>query len=386
MPGQHAYITQSSVCLPGAPVGNDAIETWLGQIGQRPSRARRIILRNNGIRQRHYAIDPETGLATMSNAQLTASAVRGLAGSHFALNDIECLATGTSLPDQLMPNHGVMVHGELAIPPCEVVSTSGICTSGVAALKYAWLSVVSGQTRNAVSTGSELVSPVLHARNFSREDEARVAAIESQPEIAFEKDFLRWMLSDGAGALLIQDTPRRDGLSLRIEWIELTSHANELPACMYAGAQKLADGRLRSWTQIPVEERARDTVFAIRQDVRLLNEHIVRHAFRQPLQRLIARRNLSANDIDWFLPHMSSEYFRQPIADCLHEIGFAVPPQRWFTNLTTKGNTGSAAFYIMLDELFNSGCLEPEQRLLCFIPESGRFSSAFVSLRAVLSN
>ena len=153
---------------------------------------------------------------------------------------------------------------------------------------------------------------------------------------------------------------------------------------MYAGAQKLADGRLRSWTQIPVEERSRDTVFAIRQDVRLLNEHIVRHAFRQPLQRLIARRNLSANDIDWFLPHMSSEYFRQPIADCLQEIGFAVPPQRWFTNLTTKGNTGSAAFYIMLDELFNSGRLEPEQRLLCFIPESGRFSSAFVSLRAVL--
>jgi len=385
MLGQHAYITRSSVFLPGAPVDNDAIETWLGMIGQRPSRARRLILRNNGIRQRHYAIDPETGLATMSNAQLTAAAVRGLARNGFALHDIECLATGTSLPDQLMPNHGVMVHGELAIPPCEVVSTAGICASGVAALKYAWLSVASGQTRNAVATGSELSSAILHARNFAQEDEARVAAIESQPEIAFEKDFLRWMLSDGAGALLIQDTPRRDGLSLRIEWIELTSHANELPACMYAGAQKLPNGQLRGWTQIPVEERSRDAVFAIQQDVRLLNAHIVTHAFRQPLQRLVARRKLSVNDVDWFLPHMSSEYFRQPIDDCLHEIGFAIPPQRWFTNLTTKGNTGSAAFYIMLDELFNSGRLEPGQRLLCFIPESGRFSSAFVFLRAELS-
>ena len=189
MPGQHAYITQSSVCLPGAPVDNDAIETWLGQIGQRPSRARRIILRNNGIRQRHYAIDPETGLATMSNAQMTAAAVRGLAGSHFALNDIECLATGTSLPDQLMPNHGVMVHGELAIPPCEVISTSGICTSGVAALKYAWLSVVSGQTRNAVSTGSDrwtvkIRSPLSSARADCTEISGRPDAVSSSRMVA----------------------------------------------------------------------------------------------------------------------------------------------------------------------------------------------------------
>jgi 3-oxoacyl-[acyl-carrier-protein] synthase-3 len=380
------FITQTASCLPGPPVDNERVEALLGMVGAKPSRARRIVQRNNGIKNRHYAIDPESGLATLSNAQLAAAAVRGLGSENFALDDIECLVSGTSLPDQLMPSHAVMVHGELAIRACEVVSTAGICTAGAAALKYAYLSVLSGNSRNAVATGSELVSPVLHARNFSAEQRSHVEALKRHPEIAFEKDFLRWMLSDGAGALLLQNAPRASGISLRIEWIELFSYANELPPCMYAGAQKDSNGGLRGWAQYSAEERDRDSILSIKQDVRLLDANIISHSLRKPLQRVMAKRRLSVAAIDWFLPHMSSEYFRQPIADCLAQLQLPIPQQRWFTNLADKGNTGAAAFYIMLDELFRSGRIEAGQGLLCFVPESGRFSSAFVYLRAVEAN
>ncbi len=154
--------------------------------------------------------------------------------------------TGTSLPDQLLPNHAVMVHGELGWPRLEVVSCAGICLAGTAALKHAWLTLRAGEGRRAVATGSELASPILLARNFEAENEHRIAALEAHPEIAFEKDFLRWMLSDGAGAVLLETLPRAP-LSLRIDWIELSSAAHELPACMYAGAEKNADGSLRGW-------------------------------------------------------------------------------------------------------------------------------------------
>jgi len=164
------YITATATCLPNAPVDNEAIESVLGRIGDRPSRARRIVLRNNGIRQRHYAIDPATGATTHSNADLTAEAIRGLTAGGFALDDIECLATGTSLPDQVMPNHGVMVHGELGNPACEVVSTAGICLAGLTALKYGWLSVLAGNTRNAVTTGSDRPSAILRSSNFEAEN------------------------------------------------------------------------------------------------------------------------------------------------------------------------------------------------------------------------
>src|SRR5436190_20990847 len=164
-----AYITRSSVCLPNPPVENDQVETILGQVGERPSRARRVVQRNNGIRRRHYVIDPATGKPNYTNASLTAAAVKGLVADGFKLDDLACLACGTSNPDQLLPNHAVMVHGELGVPVREVVSTSGVCLSGTTAFKYGWLSVKAGCTPNAVVTGSEVASLVLRAQNYEAE-------------------------------------------------------------------------------------------------------------------------------------------------------------------------------------------------------------------------
>jgi len=374
-----AYITGTSAFLPNSPVSNDEIENVLGMIAGKPSRARRIVLRNNGIRERYYAIDPATGQATHTNAQLTAAAIRGLDG----IDNIDCLVTGTSLPDQIMPNHGVMVHGELGIPACEVVSTAGICVAGVAALKYACMAVVGGFATNAVATGSEVLSPVLRARHFSAESEYRLAELEANPEIAFEKDFLRWMLSDGAGAFRVQDAPRRAALSLRIDWIDILSQANSMDVCMVAGGEKQADGSLKGWPAFLPEEWASRSLFSIKQDVRQLNANVTDQTLGKSLQHAMATRDLAAEAIDWFLPHMSSEYFRMPMVDCMAATGFPVEQARWFTNLHNKGNTGSASIFIMIDELLNSGRLKAGDRLLCFVPESGRFTGSLMHLTAV---
>lgn len=374
-----AYITRSAICLPNAPVENDDIESVLGMIAGKPSRARRIVLRNNGIRQRYYAIDPKTGQATHTNARLTAEAVRGLQMA----GEIDCLVTGTTMPDQLMPNHGVMVHGELGIPACEVVSTAGVCVAGITALKYAYLTILAGQAKNAVATGSEQASAVLHARNFEAESEHRIAELENNPEIAFEKDFLRWMLSDGAGAFLVQDQPAREGLSLRIDWIEILSQAGNMEVCMYAGGEKQSDGSLKGWKEFPADEWTKRSVFSVKQDVRLLNESVVYQTIGKPLEKVMLTRGLTPAAVDWFLPHMSSEYFRKPIAECMASVSFPVAQEKWFTNLHTKGNTGSAAIYIMVDELLKSGKLKAGERLLCFIPESGRFTGSLMYLTVV---
>ena len=169
------YITKTSTYMPGEAVDNDTMESILGYVGGRPSRSRQVVLRNNGIKQRYYVLDPQTGIPRFTNAQITAEAIKGLVGDGFTLDTMECLSTGTTMPDQLMPNHGVMVHGELGNKPCEVVSTAGICLAGLTALKYAYLSVLAGASRNAVATASEVPSPVLHARNFDAENEALVA-------------------------------------------------------------------------------------------------------------------------------------------------------------------------------------------------------------------
>lgn len=372
------YLTRTSSFLPLEPVGNEEMESVLGMIGGKPSKARRLVLRNNGIQHRHYALNRATGLPVMSNAQMAATAVKGLGD----VGKVDSLAAATSRPDQLMPGHGVMVHGELAWPRMEVVSLAGICVAGAAAFKHAWLAVKAGDAQRAVAVASELASLALHARNFEAEAEHKVKALAERPEIAFEKDFLRWMLSDGAGAVLLENQPRGPQ-SLKVLWVELSSAAHELPACMYSGAEKNADGSLTGWQEFSQEEWATRSVFTVKQDVKLLNDQIVRATLTEPLRDLVKKHGLDSQPIDWFLPHYSSKFFAAQVAVGLAEAGLDIAQEKWFTNLVEKGNTGSASPFIMLDELVKSGRIRKGQRLLMFVPESGRFSSGFIYMEAV---
>ncbi len=380
-----AYITHTAIYLPNQPVDNDEIESVLGMIGGKPSRAKRIILKRSGIEQRYYVLDPQTGEPRYTNAQITAKAVRGLFTNEEAMNEIECLVSGTTMPDQIAPNHAVMVHGELKMPACEVIATSGICLSGMTALKYAYMAVKSGEHEHVVSTGSETASLLLRASQFKEETRHQVDGLNKQPGISFEKDFLRWLLSDGAGAFLIESTPEQRGEQpvLRINWLEIFSYAHEYETCMYAGAEKNAHGQLKGWNTYETQEVMENSVLSLKQDVKLLNENIVPVTLIRSLKKIIKKHQLRADKIGYFLPHISSMYFYGKVATALDEIGFHIPQDKWFTNLKNKGNTGSASIYIMLDELLKSGKIKSGDDVLCFIPESGRFSSAFLMLTAL---
>lgn len=383
MSAQSVYITRTASFLPNAPVDNDSMEQLLGQVGSRPSRSRRLILRNNQIKTRYYAIDPLTGKHNYSNAQLCAEAVRGLFDDSFSPADIHCLAAASSYPDQIMPGHASMVHGELGSPPCEIASVSGVCVSGMTAMKYAWLNVAAGQHPAAVAAASEAPSYAMKAENFEPELEHKIAALETNPEIAFEKDFLRWMLSDGAGAVLMQAQKPAAGLALKVEWIDNLSYANEESTCMYAGARKEADGSLTGWQAVDRSECNGDSFLAIKQDVKQLNEQITTYTVTRTLPVLQEKYGLTAGQIDHFVPHYSSHYFRDRLDQAMQAVGFAIDQTRWFTNLSEKGNTGAASIYIMLDDLFKSGRLQPGEKILCYIPESGRFSVSYMLLTVV---
>ncbi|MFA6498178.1 MAG: beta-ketoacyl-ACP synthase III [Desulfurivibrionaceae bacterium] len=383
----NVFITAVSAYLPGQPVRNDDIERYLGKVDRIAAKTRQIILANNGIESRHYAIDPDTGATTHSNAELAAEAVRLLpAGSALPSRAIGCLCCGTSSPDQFMPGHASMVHGELGFGPCEVVSTAGICLSGITALKYSAMSVALGFSDRAVATGSELASTFMRTAFFqAMHGVGEQSGNRTQhPAFSFEAEFLRWMLSDGAGAVLIEKEPTAGRHSLRIDWIEVVSHAHCLETCMYAGAVKQEDGSLRGWREYAGEgEVPRQGVFTVKQDARLLNREVIPTLVGKSLPAIAAKHGIASGDIDWFLPHYSSQYFREPLLRQLREIDFLIPEERWFTNLAQKGNTGSASFYIMLEELFSSGKLQSGDRILGFIPESGRFSVGWTLLTVV---
>ena len=373
------YITKISRFLPNAPVDNEQMEEKLGIINGQVSKARRIVLRNNRIKERYYAID-ENGDVTHNNAQLTAEAIARLCDEDFTKNDIELLSCGTSSPDQILPSHTSMVHGFLKNGNIEINSPSGACCSGMNALKYGYLSVMTGQVNNAACAGSERTSSWMKADVFANEVD-HLKELEDSPILAFNKEFLRWMLSDGAGAVLLESEPKGD-TPLKIEWMDGYSYASEMETCMYAGAEKI-DGKLKGWSSYNSDEREQQAIMSVKQDVRLLNDNVVRVTVEETLKRIITKRQLTPTDYDYFLPHYSSKYFRDEVYQALVNIDFELPFEKWFTNLAEKGNTGSASIFIMLEELFKSGELKAGQKLLCYIPESGRFSSAFIQLTVV---
>ena len=374
------YITRLAKFLPNKPVEDEQMEQFLGMIDGKPSKARRIILRNNQITTRYYVLNDE-GVPTHNNAQLTAEAIRQLFDRNFTIQDLELLACGTTSPDQTLPSHASMVHGELGVKPLEIISPSGSCATGMHAMKYAYLAIKSGDKHNAACSGSELFSTMMRARNFEMETE-KLHLLDQHPILAFEKDFLRWMLSDGAGAALLQNKPNPDGLSLRIEWIDSISFANQLETCMYAGGEKLEDGKIKSWKEFDPEDITGKSLFFLRQDVKLLGEHIYQMS-NIFLSDIVKRRNLDLNEIDYFLPHISSEYFRNRIDADSKEKGVHIPQEKWFTNLVRLGNVGSASIYFMLEELFHSGSLKKGQKILMGIPESARFSYVYGLLTVV---
>lgn len=371
-----AYITRISKFVPNEAVANEEMEEYLGFINGKSSKSKAIVLRNNKIKSRYYAYTKD-GVPTHTNAEMASLAIRDLfASNEEELKEVDLLSAGTSSPDQMMPSHGVMIHGWLPETGfIEVVSPSGVCCAGMHALKYAYMSIKLEDKKKAIAVASERFSPSLRAEQFEEEVQELIR-LEQNPYVSFDKDFLRWMLSDGAGAFLLEGKPNEEGISLKIDWIDGCSFANEEEACMYMGAYKQEDGTLKSFKDFSNEEILSKSIFSIKQDVKLLSEKIVILGFNN-LKRILDEKGFDMNDVDYFLPHISSYFFESKIEDVLIQNGIPVPKEKWFTNLATMGNVGAASIYMMVEEIFNGGNLKKGQKILLAVPESSRFSYMF---------
>ena len=303
------FITSSGHFLPGPPISNDEIEPLLGYVHGKPSRLKRRILQSNGIHTRHYAIDANHN-TTISNAGMAAGAAEHcLNDSFLGKRQIKMLSAATSQGDIVLPGFGSMLQAELGLSDIELHSSHGICSSSMMALKAAFTNLLAGEQPNALVVASELTSRLFKASRY----EAAGSALD------FNAEFLRWMLSDGAGALLLEAQPR--GRCFRIDWIRSFSHADAYPVCMSVG--------------------------------------------------------YPSNNID---SRSWQDYATYAEAEA---AGVGIAEHKWYSNLYSRGNTGCASIFIMLDEFRRSQHYQNGATILCMVPESGRFNNAYMQLTVV---
>jgi 3-oxoacyl-[acyl-carrier-protein] synthase-3 len=360
----NAYITATGAFLPGDPVDNEQLAARFGADTRRTAALRRRTLAANGIKTRHYAVD-DAGRTLMLNEELAAEAARrALKDRGLAPEQVSMLATGTTQGDLLVPGFASMVHGRLGGGPMELLSAAGVCASGMAALKAAVSAVRLGEHPVAVAVGSELVS-----RSFG----------DNAPETP-DTSFLRWTLSDGAGAVVLESRPRPDGLSLRVDWMHLVSHANRHPVCMSAGLdEERTPAAGRTWLDAQDEPTHHQfTRPTLRQDMSALPALVDMGVAE--FDALVKAGRIDP-DTEHILCHYSAEHFRLKLLDRLRDAGYAPEDKRWFTNLQTAGNTGAASIFVMLDAARDR--IQPGDRVLLVVPESGRFTMAFAQLTCV---
>ena len=369
------YITSVGKFLPGNAISNNEVEDYLGRINGEDSRLKSRMLKNNGINTRYFAIDKEQK-TLYRNSEMAAFAISdAIKKAKLQYTDVEFMAVATTQADLPVPGFASMVHGEIPIPSCEIASFSGVCVSGMMALKCASQQIKAGEKKVAISCASEFASRMFKNSRFESQ--------HNKGKMSLDTEFLRWMLSDGAGAVVLQNEPREKGISLEIEWITIKSYADQNPVCMYAGANLNKEGGYNeSWLDYPDFQSAGYAgALNLKQDVKQL-EKMVKIGV-DGFFELIQNKLLDPNKIDWLLIHYSSEFFKSPIKDLLSKGGFNLPEEKWFSNLKTKGNTGSASIYLMLEELMYNGKLKEGEQILCMIPESGRFLTSFMYLKVI---
>ncbi|TWT36929.1 3-oxoacyl-(acyl carrier protein) synthase III [Posidoniimonas corsicana] len=358
------YLTQTASFLPGVPVDNDSIQLFLGALDGEEA-VREKILTMNGIVRRHYAQD-ERQRPTHDVYRLGAEAV-GRLGSAAGCGGATYLSAGTTFAPLAAPGYASLLHARLAEAgllrqPVEISSHAGICSSAAAALAAAVRAVASGDHASALCVGAEHSSEVLKSSVIQPVDD-RADHANLRNSRWFMSVFLRFMLSDGAGAFLLQDRPREDGLSLRVDWTHSLSLADRAPLCM----------KLESRNSL------------LSQDVSVLSEHLF-PCVDVFLEDAFRRRSDSVDDYRMVLPHMSSFFFRRKMERAIAKrCADPQAPTPYWTNLATAGNTGAASIFVMLDEYLHTQPVEPGDRLLLFVPESGQFNFVLISLTAVSS-
>ena len=365
----NVYLQSAGMFLPGAPVDNAGMDAYVAPLNRISDRLKRRILGENGIQTRHYAIDG-AGQTVFSNAQMAQAAIEAtLAQAGRKLGEVGFLSSGSSGGDALMPGFANMIQGEMAAPPMETLSVHGVCAASVGALQAAAQAVEGGAHPLALAVASEMPS-----RLFKR---SRFAAQGYDTD--FDAHFLRWMLSDGAGAVLLggpQALPQTPGLRLKLRWTHQRSFAGDYPVCMQLG---LTPDRSTSHLDFPAWGDAEAAgALALRQDIRLL-PHLFDVCIHEYAD-LAHQGWVPERGIDHFLCHYSSERFSPVVDELLEKAQLGIPRERWWSNLAWRGNTGAASIFIMLSEFLQQqgARLKAGDTVLCFIPESGRFTAGFM--------
>ncbi len=349
--------------LPGKPLSIDEVDQVLGEMKDAPIKLQDWLKRMKlmmkellEVKSYHYAIDPVTRKFTDDNLTMSVKAARkAMQMAGIRADEIEFIAYGSAHMDQ-MPTASVRIQEALGIECCGEVAVHANCTSAYKALLISYEMIRSGRYRNALVLSSGISSSELRAEYYN------------QPIVRKEELFLRYFLSDGAGAVVLTGEDHyNDGLFLKSVYME--SIGGKKPSAM-------KNGRPAYWMNPKEEfELGYHHLSQMFQDELRRNFHESGGTvFLHGLKRYLEKYPFDLSRIRYFQVNFPSRHISEMISEECETIG--IPKEKLYTKLSGLGYPGPPMAFICLDELLRNETLSREDIILSFVTEVSKFMQA----------
>ncbi|HEY2275452.1 MAG TPA: beta-ketoacyl-ACP synthase III [Steroidobacteraceae bacterium] len=263
-----------------------------------------------GIERRHVAADGET---TVDLAEFAAR--RALDAAGIAPQDVDFIAFGTTTPDLVFPNCGVLLQARLGCRNVPAFSVETACAGFMYALSIADKYVRCGEAKRALVIGAETLSRITDWSD-------RSTAV---------------LFADGAGAVVLEPASEPGVLSTHLH---ADGYYKDL---LYCGA-----GVSRGLGQKLAITMSGNEVFKVA--VTKLG---------QAVDETLAANGLDRSALDWLVPHQANIRIIQATARKLD-----MPMERVIVTVQEHGNTSAASVPLALDVAVRDGRIKRGELLL----------------------
>ena len=266
-----------------------------------------------GIERRHIAAEGET---TVDLAEPAAR--RALDMANVRPEEVDFIAFGTTTPDLVFPNCGVLLQQRLGARGGPAFSIETACSSFMYALSIADKFVRAGEAKCALVIGAETLSRITDWKD-------RTTCV---------------LFADGAGAVVLKPSNEPGVLSTHL-------HADgtykDLLACKSGISRGFGEGEPKMAISMVGSEVFRIAVTKLGQAV----------------EEALAANGLHKDSIDWLVPHQANIRIIQATARKLD-----ISMERVICTVANHGNTSAASVPLALDVGVRDGRIKPGQLLL----------------------
>ena len=266
------------------------------------------IVSRTGIEARHVAADGE-----MTSDLALHAARRALDSAGVTPDEIDLIVVATTTPDMIFPSTACLLQAKLGVKQGAAFDVQAVCTGFMYALATADLYVKSGMHRCALVVGAEVFSRLLDW------NDRRTCVL----------------FGDGSGAVVLRRSEEPGILTSNLHADGSLSHILRVDG-------GISHGQIRGNPFLEMDGQA-----VYRTAVRALDESA---------HEALAATGLTAEQLDWFVPHQANIRIINSIAD---KVG--LPRERVVTTVARHGNTSAASVPLALDQAVRDQRIQPGQ-------------------------